>query len=166
MDQLDFVDEEYGQLKPVMYRQLSLNGRTLAGILDSDTSAPLTAESPHEHQVAYLQALLDGTTRDGLRPGRIAVAYCRNCLDSSCGEMVAASVTFTASTVSWTEIGFEKENTGTLVPRFGGWLGNIGARTVAPEEWWTPSPVAGLAYTFDRASYEAAIQKEIARVGT
>ena len=166
MDQLAFLDEEHGAFNPIAYRQLALNGVVLAALLDADTSAPLTAASPVAHQIAYLQALLDGSTRDGLRPGRIAVAYCRGCLDASCGEMVAASVTYSDSAVTWTDIGFEVENVGTLVPRFGGWLGNIGARSVAPEEWWTPAPVAGLSYTFDRAVYVATIEKEIARVGS
>jgi hypothetical protein len=166
VDSLTFEDEEHGTFNPVDFRQLLVNGVPLAVLLDADTSAPLTAKSPREHQVAFLNALLDGSTRDGLRDGRIAVGYCRDCLDSSCGEMAAASVSYDESTVGWTDIGFETEHVGTLEPRFGGWLGNIGAREVAPEEWWTPNPVAGLGFTFDRAAYTAAIQKEIARVGS
>jgi hypothetical protein len=166
VDRLAFVDEEFGAFAPVQYRQLALNGVALAVLLDADTSAPLTLASPREHQLAYLAALLDGTTRDGLREGRIAVSYCRGCLDASCGELVAASVTYSPSTVTWTEIGFETENVGTLVPRFGGWLGNIGAREVAPPEWWTPNPVAGLRFEFSRDAYVAAIEEEIARVGS
>jgi hypothetical protein len=166
VDVLAFVDESHGALVPVDYRQLTVNGNDLAALVGADTSAPLTADSPGEHQLRYLQGLLGGRSDNGLRAGRIAIGFCRNCHDSSCGEMVAASVEFSATTVSWTDIGFETEHVGTLEQRFGGWLGNIGARAVAPPEWWTPSPIAGLAYTFDRGAYTTAIEKEIAHVGS
>ena len=166
MDVLAFTEEAFGVFIPVDYRQLTIGGTTLAALVGADTSAPLTADSPVDHQLRYLRGLRDGSNADGLRAGRIAIGYCRNCHDASCGEMVAASVAFTETTVTWTDIGFEVEHVGTLEKRFGGWLGNIGARAVAPPEWWTPRPIAGLAFEFDRAEYLAAIEKEIAHVGS
>jgi hypothetical protein len=166
VDVLAFAAEEHGTFIPIEYRQLTVNGVPLATVVDADTSAPLTADSPIEHQRRFLTGLLDGSNGDGLRTGRIAIGYCRTCFDASCGEVLGAAVSFENDVVTWTAIGFESEHTATMEKRFGGWLGNIGARAVAPPEWWTPNPIAGLEYTFDRAAYTATIEKEIAHVGS
>jgi hypothetical protein len=172
VDVLSFVDVAYESpgRTPAAHnlRQLSVNGMTLGTHLSAAYRQPEPASSPlvdgDDDNQRFLQGLLGEPGPDALRAGRIALGYCDQCLDSSCGILAAGTLSLSETEVTWRDIGFEQEHFGELVPRFRGIFGLVGARSVPPAEWWTPNPVdPPLAFTFERRAYFATIDAERAR---
>lgn len=175
VDVLSFVDEPYenplddGRMEN--RRQLAVNGIAIATQLSRAYGHEVHAGSPLVDGVTsvdedrqYLRGLRGDPVESLLRSGRVGIAFCSVCLDGSCGELAAASLTIAEHTVSWSQLGFERENFGEYEKRFGGLLGYFRARVVPPPEWWTPDPVdPPLGFTFDRADYVATIDAELDR---
>ena len=173
LDVLSFVDRPwtYPSSKQIANsRQFVVNGvefsLLLSNALDFETGAftPLLDPSVNsELDEQFLAALLGSLPAENLRPGRVAVAFCSQCLDESCGEMVAIELRVDAQTVTWSHIGYEEEHFGEFVPLRKRIFSRV--KSIDPPEWWSPAPEpSGLSFTFDRAAYELVIEAEIARV--
>ncbi|ASD24171.1 hypothetical protein B7495_18655 (plasmid) [Cryobacterium sp. LW097] len=62
--------------------------------------APLQMDLSVEHRVAFLKALRgDRWSTDDLQPGRVPVAFCAVCGNSSCGHIWSVALTMSPSTV-------------------------------------------------------------------
>jgi hypothetical protein len=116
---------------------------------------------------AYLVALLGGPKAEPLRAGRIAIGYCDACLDSSCGVLLAATLSIDETSVHWSDVGFEQEDQGPA-PK----LAPFWKKSAAPEElpadheWWLPEPfMPEVAFRFERNQYLDAVQSERRRLG-
>lgn len=174
-DVLSFVDETYESPLPnreqMARRQLSVNGMTFDLHLSAAYGHNISASSPlvdgftsRSDDRVYLRGLLGESGTDALRAGRIGIGFCEICLDSSCGNLAAATLTLSPTEVLWSDIGLEEEHFGELVPRFRGVFGSFLTKSIPPAEWWTPDPVEPpLRFTFERSAYEATIEAEIAR---
>jgi len=149
-------------------RELTLDGIGAEEALTDVTVVSDVHSSPMWDAPAYLASLL-GTGPsmvEDLPPGRIVLLMCTACGDPYCG-FVAADLVITEDRVLWTGVRFEwPPGMWESVPTgIGRWMRRILGRE-RPEdlEPWAaePDPIHE-DLVFDRAEYEAAVHREIAR---
>ena len=166
-DELGFVDRVWSTPsgKTVNARQLTLDGvpldEALAAIGVADAgSSPIVEDPRHAPEnTTYLRSLLGAPPADSLRAGRIGILFCRHCLDSSCGHLLAAQLDMGEHDVRWSAIGFELEHFATRVG------GLFRRRFMPPPEWWTPEPIAPeIVIVFNRAHYFRCLEDELSRL--
>lgn len=164
---LGFVDRAWTAPngKTLSIRQLTVDGLPLddtlaaAGVMDAG-SAPLVDDPRNAvENTIYLRSLLGAPPADPLRMGRIGLLFCRHCLDSSCGELLAARLEIAEHEVRWSAIGFELEHFGTVTRN------RFTREVLSPPEWWTPQPLdPQIVITFDREQYFCAVEGELDRL--
>jgi hypothetical protein len=173
-DVLSFVDREIEPRatapKKTPSRQLAVNGEPIGDILahldDAHVVSPTaTAAVTPASLVRYFKSLIGHPGAEILRPGRVSLAYCSACLDSSCGVMLVATVQANAEIVRWSAIGLEEPNY-YEDPRPRAFWKKAEPVVVPPDhEWWIPNPLEPeIVYTFDRTQYQNAVQQELDRL--
>jgi hypothetical protein len=153
-------------------RQLAVNGVLLAAHLQSLTRRPVEQSTPivegHAGTItpaAYLRALLGGPKDEPMPEGRIALGYCDACLDSSCGVLLAATLSIEGTTVVWSRIGFEQEEIGDAPKLKAFWKKSAPAEPEVVRVPWVTSPFEPeVSLRFDRDQYLETIQSERRRV--
>jgi hypothetical protein len=173
-DVLSFVDREIEPRatapRKTGSRQLAINGVPIGEILGQfddaqvvSPTAPAAADSASI--VRYLKSLIGHPGAEILRPGRVAVAYCAACLDSSCGVMLVTSVQANAEIVRWSAMGLEDANYYEDPRPRAFWKKAEPVEVPADHEWWIPNPIQPeIVYTFSRPQYQLAVQDEINRI--
>ena len=150
-----------GVLLDRLLRTLDLDDDATASDTLDMMSTPLVMEAiPIECRAAYLDALCGGEwPDDDLQAGRVPVAFCANCLDSSCGMMWSAALIMSASTVVWRGLGWETETFKPVAPPRRRWLQRAITREFAG---WVPAQFTPeVTFTFARDEYDATILREI-----
>jgi hypothetical protein len=175
LDTLQFVDLDVERRSAwgaglFASRQIAVGGTLLSDYLAARTGSEVEQSTPivdgrsgATTPAAYLRALLGGPKDDPLAEGRIAIGYCDACLDSSCGTVLAASMTLEGNAVVWSRIGFERLDAGPAPKLTAFWKKTPEPEPVEPT--WEPDPFEPeITLRFDRDQYLEAIQAERRRL--